>query len=241
MKQFAIVITVTTTILLFFSHSPADTGDVSKVIELLQNRYESIQDYQCRIEESSTLGSRREERIINLYFKRPRMIRLDILKGNRPFDRGSVAIYSGDDWVIGHRGGLLKNITLRLPTDHGLATTIRGVRIDQSDLLAVLQKLIFLNANGTVTIFDEPPYMKFRCEPFDPALNEGIETDIAWVDHESLLLVRTERYENGRLVQEVTWKNYIVNSGLPDKLFDARFEVNGLMEENIPLLGQKLE
>jgi outer membrane lipoprotein-sorting protein len=241
MKKFTLTMTVAITFLSFFSHCFADSSDVLKVIERLKQRYESIQDYQCRIEESSTLGSRREERIINLYFKRPRMIRMDILKGNRPFDRGSVGIYIGDNRVVGHRGGVLKNITLRLRTDHGLATTIRGVRIDQSDLLAVLQRLIFLNENGIVTIFNEPPNIKFRCVPFDPASNEGIETDIAWVDRETLLLVRTERYENGKLVQEVNWKNYIVNTGLPDKLFDAHFEVTRLQEENIPLLGQELE
>ncbi len=241
MKKFTILSTAAITFLSIFSECFAKGSDVSKIIERLKQRYESIQDYQCRIEESSTLGSRREERIINLYFKRPRMIRLDILKGNRPFDRGSVGIYRGDGRVVGHRGGVLKNITLNLRTDHVLATTIRGVRIDQSDLLAVLQRLIFLNEIGTVTIFDEPPYIKFRCVPFDPALNEGIETDIAWVDRETLLLVRTERYEKGKLVQEVNWKNYIVNTGLPDKLFDPHFELTQLIEENIPLISQELE
>ena len=57
--------------------------------------------------EFSIGGGRREERIINYYFKKPMMIRIDILDGNKALDKGSVGVYTGGEKVTGHRGGFL--------------------------------------------------------------------------------------------------------------------------------------
>ena len=166
---------------------------------------------------------------------------MDILKGNRPFDAGSVGVYTGGDRVKGHRGGALKHIQLNLSKHNLLATTIRGVPIDESDMGTALRRVEFFLTNGTISLQEDDKNLIFICYPFNADENEGITKDIVWVDRRNLLIVRNERYENEVLVQRVEWKDYIINAGLPDKLFDAGFNIAELEKENIPLISQTLE
>ncbi len=219
----------------------ADRSGVEKKIDEIKRNYEKIHDYQCRLVESCRNNNRYESRIINYYFKKPKMIRMDILSGNRPFDAGSVGVYTDGDKVRGHRGGPLKHIQLNLSKHNPLATTIRGVSIDESDMETVLQRLEFFLTNGTISLQIDYKNLIFICHPFDAEENEGITKDIVWVDRVNLLIVRNERYENEVLVQEVEWKDYIINAGLPDKIFDVLFNITELEKENIPLISQTVE
>jgi hypothetical protein len=168
------------------------------------------------------------------------MIRMDILKGSRAFDRGSVGVYLGGDKVVGHRGGLLKNLILTLPKESALATTIRGTTFEDSDLFALFRKLIFLNENGVITVTQRDGYFILECVPFDPEINENITKDVVWIESETLLILRNERFEQHELVQETHWSKYILNAGLPDELFDVRFDVGELRKDNIPLIDQEM-
>lgn len=224
-------------------HNQCFAGEkkVTELIDRVVAAYNSINDYQCRLHETSVLGNRYEKRIVNFYFKKPRMIRMDILMGNRPFDSGSVGVYTGGNKVIGHQGGILKSIVLTLPKKSPLATTIRGIAFDESDMQAVIERLIYLNNYGTVSIENEGSSLKFTCAPFRAADYEGITKEIAWADKKSLLISRNERYVGEKLVQEVEWKGYIVNAGLPDELFSITFKAEDLKKYNIAHLSQELK
>jgi hypothetical protein len=84
-------------------------------------------------------------------------------------------------------------------------------------------------------------HIEFEFYPSDPSLNDGVSRDVVWIDRNTLLIIRNERYEKDVMVQQVIWKDYIINAGLPDKLFDARFEIAQLRETGIQLLSQELE
>ena len=211
---------------------------VDEVIASMQEAYGSINDYQCRFEELSLFRNRREERVINFYFKKPNLIRMDILTGNRPFDDGSVGVYTGDGKVTGRRGGVLSGIVLKVPKDSPLATTIRGVRFDESDIETVLNRLDFYRTRGRIELRETDGSFIFACAPSDPFGNEGISKDIVWIDRGTLLITRNERYEGETLVQAASWKEYIINAGLPVELFDVRFDVEELRVRGVPLLSR---
>jgi outer membrane lipoprotein-sorting protein len=208
---------------------------------MIEAGYALIEDYQCRMHEFSIGDGRREERIINYYFKKPKLIRMDILDGNRPFDRGSVGVYTGGNKVSGHRGGILRDITLSISKDSPIATSVRGESIDRSDMLTVIERFEAHVKNSTVVVRERPSRIEFEFVPPEPSLNDGISRDVIWIDREHLLIIRNERYEGSKLVQQVIWSDHILNAGLPVELFDPRFDIEALRSKGIPLLSQELE
>jgi outer membrane lipoprotein-sorting protein len=210
-------------------------------LQQIKQRYGQIRDYQCRMEEFAIGNGKREERIMNFYFKKPRLIRIDILKGNRPFDGGSVGVYTGGDKVSGHRGGVIKGLTFNIPKDSPLATSVRGETIDQSDMYSVIERFDRNLRSGEITVEEKYSRLEFEYIPDDPTLNDGVTRDIMWIDRQSMLIIRNERFEGEMLVQRVMWTDYIINAGLPDELFDPRFEIEELEGRGIELLSQELE
>ena len=230
--------------LVFWSLAPVfvSSNDLTdEVLASIERTYESIFDYQCRLETLSFLGDKKEERLINFYFKKPKLIRMDVLKGNRPFDSGSVGVYEGGDKVTGHRGGALKGIILKLPQESSLATTIRGVTFEESDLETVLRNLYFYRDNAEIAARETGDAYLFTCITDNPEENDNISKDLVWIDKKSFLITRNERYEGETLVQAVNWKGFIINAGLPIELFDVRFEVQELEKRGIPILSQEVE
>ena len=214
---------------------------IDEVIASILQNYESVVDYQCRLTVLSYLGNKREERIINFYFKKPKLIRMDILKGTRPGDSGSIGVYKGGDKVAGRRGGLLSGIVIKVSKDNPLVTTIRGVGLHESDLETVFDQLAFYKAKGRIEFRDAGSSYVFTCTTRNPAENEGISKDLVWIDSKNFLITRNERYEGDRLVQAASWGEYIVNAGLPEELFDVKFDVGTLGERGIPILSQKAD
>lgn len=219
----------------------AESDRQREVYDSMRSRYEEIRDYQCRILEWCTDGSRVEERIINFYFKKPKLIRMDILQGSRPFDSGSVAVYLGSGKVSGHRGGLLKGIVLNVQKTSALATTIRGVAIDESDMETVLMEIPFYFQNGRILMTERDTVYEFECVPFDVSKNDGISKDVLRVDKKSLFVVYNERFSGASSVQRVEWSDYIIDAGLPDELFDIDFDVSELEKRGIPLVRQTVD
>lgn len=219
----------------------ADSVRQGEIFAAMSMRYEGIRDYQCRLLEWSTDGARYEKRTINFYFKKPKLIRMDILKGNRPFDTGSVAVYHGSGKVTGHRGGILKDIVLNLPKTSALATTVRGVAIDESDMETVLKKIPYYLENGTISMTEGDDVYEFVCVPFDESENDGISKDFLRIDKKNLLVLYNERFIGNSSVQKVEWGEYIVNAGLPDELFDIDFDVGDLAKRGIPLIRQTVD
>jgi outer membrane lipoprotein-sorting protein len=191
------------------------------IVEAFQRMYESLSDYQCRMHEYCRQGSRYEERTMNIYFKKPRYIRMDILKGNRFADTGSVGVYQNDGRVTGRKGGLLSFLAINVDKHDTQATTIRGLTLDESDLQATLEKMRFHLAESACRLAVGTGIYELVFEPRDPSRNGGVTKDIIRLDAVTLLPVSSDSFEGQRLVQHAEWSSYILNAGLPDQLFDV--------------------
>ena len=183
--------------------------------------YTSVSDYQCRMYENCRQRSSYEERTMNIYFKRPRSIRMDILKGNRFADTGSIGVYKNDGRVTGRKGGLLSFIAINVDKHDPQATTIRGLAFDQSDLQATLEKMQFHLAESACALAVGAGIYELVFEPRDPSRNGGVTKDIVRLDAATLLPASSDSFEGSQLVQHAQWSSYILNAGLPDQLFDV--------------------
>ncbi len=204
------------------------------VVQASRTVYDSISDYQCRMYENCRQGSAFEERTANIYFKRPRFIRMDILRGNRPGDDGSSGVYRNDGRVTGRKGGLLSFLAVSVDKHDPQATSIRGVAIDQIDLQATLEKLIFHLAVSAGSITLEGGVYEMVFVPRDPTVNGGVTKDIIRLDATTLMPISADSYEGNEHVQHAEWSGYILNAGLPDQLFDVKWDTRQLEASGIP-------
>ena len=145
---------------------------------------------------------------------------MDILEGNRAFDSGSVGVYTGGEYVSGRKGGILSCVPVRVGKKNSMATTIRGLTFDESDMQATLEKLQFHLKKSLITVKAvSPDTYQLTCIPRDSLETAGISKDIIWIEAKTLLPLAADSYEGERLVQQAEWGNYILNAGLPDELF----------------------
>ena len=222
--------------------SSLNAGNLSAYdyITAVRSRYEQIEDYQCRMHEFSIGDGKREERIINYFFKKPHMIRIDILDGNKARDRGSVGVFTGGERVSGHRGGFMKRMVMSVNKDSPLALSVRGETIEQSNVLAVIERMEHLVQCGTVNFEELDTHIELSFIPFDAAENGGITRDVVWIQRHTMLIIKIQRYEGEILVQQAIRERYIINAGLPLELFDAHYETEQLQASGIPHLTNDL-
>lgn len=226
----ALVLLLTIAVPLSAADPPATAVEAVDRFEVVAR---SIRDYQVRLYQWSRSGRRYERRIIDFYFKRPRMMRMDILTGNRPFDDGSVGLYLGGDNVVGRKGGILSAIVLTVNKQDAIATTIRGVAFDQSDLQGILERLRNGFTIGDVHLELRGGWYWLHILPHDPAGYRGVTRETVAFDPETFLPIYSETFEGELQVEFARWTDYILNAGLPDELFAIRTDSSILRSAGI--------
>lgn len=208
----------------------------SALIGAYASMLEEIEDYQCRMYETCSKGRKTEERVINFYWRRPRFIRMDILRGSRFRDKGSVGVYLNDEMVTGRKGGWIGFLSIRVDKTDSLATTIRGVTFDQSDMLAALERMQDHLLYSECILKQSGGLYELTFLPGDTRRSGGITREEIRLDSRTLLPLQADSYEDGRLVQHIEWSSYILNAGLPPALFDVFWDPAQLEDSGIPSL-----
>lgn len=207
--------------------------DAGVVVERFAAACAAIDDYQCRLYEFCQKGGRRERRVIDLYFLRPRLIRMDIVRGNKAFDAGSVGVYRGGSTVAGRKGGIAAGIVLNVDKRSPLATTVRGQTFEESDLEGILAKMRYHLANSSITVETTASAYRLDMAGRDPDRNGGVTRDIMVFDAATFLPIYSESYEGATKVQQARWIGYILNTGIPASFFEIRAEGSALKKAGI--------
>jgi outer membrane lipoprotein-sorting protein len=194
---------------------------VGQVVEATEQRLVSVSTYRCQLHTLSLLGTLREERVFDYAFQRPHVICMRVIEGK---DRGSVLVYR-DGKVRGHRGGWLSWITLTYEPSHSDVVTIRGGRVDQSDLLFitdVLQRAMSeraLRLSGLEPLQGRAHYRLDLLHHVNP-LEDGANKGRFWIDQERLVVSQYELYDkDGQLIYRQAHEKLQLNVPLPDKDF----------------------
>lgn len=184
------------------------------IIESFQKALDNIDDYQCIFEECAVLGEQEERRTFRYFFKKPKLIRMEILSGR---GRGNIAVYR-DGKVRGRKGGLLFFLTLNLNLTDPRVTNIRGDRIDESDWFFLLQEVLLCQKKDEVRLV--------KTDYLDGKMVHLLELGInqqrnLYIEANTFLPKRLERFEtNGRLIHTIEYKDIRINQNLTEDFFN---------------------
>ena len=222
---------------LFFSAPVAQAkDDVAPNVDAFLVRFaavvSSVADYQCRIAEWSVLDGEEESRIANFYFQRPRKMRMDIIIGTRFGDDGSRAVYLPNGKVEAK----MRRIPFPkvLETDHALVTTMRGKSLLDTDLIGIQRIIEGYSASSSVTLESDETSTYFVVDHPDSDQAGGLQREVLRFNTSSLLPMSADGFESGVLVQHFVFSDYMLNVGLPDELFNVRYDSAKLEGEGIP-------
>lgn len=212
----------------------ADTPTVQSVVEAFRERYAALDDYQCRMYEFCRKGSAFEERTMDLYFKKPRLIRMDVVKGNRSSDNGAVGVFRNNGNVTVRPGGLLSFLSVTVDKHDPRIASIRGHAIDEIDLQAVRDLIQSREADGVLTVSVADGEYLLSSRPRDPSKNGGVTRELIRLAAVKYLPISSDSFEGDTLVQHVEWSRFVLDAGLPDELFDVHWDVRELALRSIP-------
>jgi len=196
-----------------------DLPSASEIISNLDAAYSKTNDYTCLADAHYKKGDRREDKVYKIFFKRPEMVRAEILEG----DGGTVAVLTPDGKVRGHRGWPLQWLVLTVGLDDPLVTTIRGHTLKQSHFGYMIERMKeaitseAVSVTGIQVIDGSETYV---LETTYKTPRDGITRDLVFVDPSAWLIKKIRSFEGNVEVIKVVYSDIVMNSGLPDKLFE---------------------
>lgn len=219
MKKIVLIISV----LIFAMRLSSEGINNDSLIKKIKECWETVNDYTLTLETYSKKGDKEEKSIIKQKFLKPNWIYMKIIDGK---GKGSVGVFNPiTNKVKGHKGGLLKIITLTLDPSDKKTSSIRGHRIDQSGFGTLIKRLIEYNemkeiTSVTETSFETKLAYLFTAEVKDTLKLWGAKKEKIWVEEETLFPLRLEQYtEDGKLVHYSKYWDVCVNVGLKEEDF----------------------
>jgi outer membrane lipoprotein-sorting protein len=225
-SNFLKLVIIFTTVFFFFNgaaffqkvKAEVEQPPVSFIIASFQKALDNIDDYQCVFEEYAVSGEKEERRAFRYFFKKPRLIRIEIISGR---GKGSIAVYK-DGKVRGRKGGLLSFITLNLNLTDSRVTNIRGDRIDESDWFFLLQEVLLCQKRGRVKLA-KIDYLKGK-KIYLLELEVNQKTNLInklYIEADTFLPERLEQFDiNGRLVHIIEYEDIRANQNLTEDFFN---------------------
>ena len=190
-----------------------------EIISNLDAAFSKINDYTCVARAHYRKGYAREDKVYKIYFKKPSLVRIEILEG----DGGSVAVLTNDGKVKAHSGGFLSWLVLNLDIESPLVKTIRGHTMDQSHFGYIIDRMketLKLEKPKTAgrALVDGTETLVMATDYMFPS--DNVTKDMAFVDPKKWLVKKLLSYEGSTEVVNVTYSDIEENVGLSDKLFE---------------------
>jgi len=191
--------------------------DVEDFLEDFKDAIDEKESYTFLMSIENWKGKKHEKIINRFYFKRPNLLRLEVLKGRR---RGSVVLLNKDGKIRG-RNSFGLTLTLK-PTNRRLQN-IRGgtfLRASLSDKWSRINDQI-MNKGCRATIKEEEWGERevyrlhiYHNNTYDDATDEDL-----WVDEETFFILKNVIYVDDKIVSDVNWSEWETNTPLDDSLF----------------------
>ncbi|MCD6087527.1 MAG: DUF1571 domain-containing protein [Candidatus Hydrothermae bacterium] len=197
----------------------ADSGPIVK----LKSSFDSILDYTCILESFVRKGDKKEVRTYEYRYMKPGWVYMKILKGD---NKGAVVIYNPETGKVrARKGGILGAIKLTFdPTDKKVLS-IRGHRVDESHMGAILNRWLDYLTRAKVeykgeTTVDSLKGPLLEATECDTAKYHGTWKEILLLDADNHLPVLIEQFDrSGKLIHRVRIKDLKLNTGLKKEDF----------------------
>ena len=182
------------------------------VLSRWKRSFDKISTYRCKCIYRSEFDGVIEERVYNYYFKKPKLIRMEITSGK---DKGSVAVYK-DGKVRAHKGGILSFIVLTFDVRDKMVCDRRGKGMDTTDWGYVIEEMERASKAGRMKVWRGKLEGK---EVYVMEADLGETSDRIYLSADTLIPLRREGLERGKVVSYEIYKDVELNVPLDDKLF----------------------
>lgn len=199
--------------------SAQDAGeDVKSFLARLENAINSMDTYKFTLKSENWKGKKHEKKVIEFYFKKPNLMRTDVLAGKK---RGSRVVLNKEGKIRGRNSWGFKK-TLK-PTDKRLKS-IRGSTFMNASFLDKIARLKeHILKRGCIATVAEEEYEGNSTyhlhishnDTDDPVTGEDI-----WFEKKTYLMLRNLKFENEDLVADAIWEGAKINIPLKDSLFE---------------------
>ena len=221
------LIIILTTGLFFFSgvifsqkdrKAEAEQMTASCIIKSFQKALDNLVDYQCVFDEYAVLDKQEETRVYKYFFKKPKLIRAEVIKGR---NKGSIAFYR-DGKARGKLRGLFSFVTISLKLTDFRITNLRRDTIDKSDWLYLLEETLFCQSRGQAKLLkiDYLEGRKAYCLGLGFNPHRGFVVQLS-IDADTYLPLQLEEFTtDGKLVHIIKYKDIKINQNLSEKFFN---------------------
>jgi len=191
--------------------------NVKAFLNNLENAISKMDTYKCRMVSENWKGKKHESKIMEFYFKKPSLMRMDVLEGDKA---GSVVLLNKEGKIRGKNSMGMRS-TLK-PTDNRLKN-LRGATFTQSSLWDMMDRLkdhIFERGCKAALAEEEcmlRPSYRLRIEHEDT--DDPVTLEEVWYDKETYFIMKKIKHEGKTKVTDIVWEDRQVNIPLDDSLF----------------------
>jgi hypothetical protein len=201
------------------TRAPAGTA-----LERLVGAWSSVHDYSVTIDAHEVLGKSSQDRVLHYDFRKPAHARLDLMARTRSV---ATILWSGGDSVVAYRSGL-SFLRIRGSAEDRRFTSLRGNGVRTpvlGDIVACFEQHQsgveersgpIVNGQPTDEIVLERA--DISCAGESPA-DRAVTRDIIDVSRRDTIVMR-RRYEGSKLVEAWTLRDYRINAGFDDRVFN---------------------
>ncbi len=198
--------------------APASAATVP-AITAFEQTFAKVNDYTVLVHAHEVLGNQTQDRVYRYMFKRPNMVKTQILSGP---GTGGGAVWTGGDTVSGHQGGILSFIHLKVGLHDGKATSLRGYTIPDGILQNQVGKYTTMKGtlserNGPVIGGQETTLVELKVA--EGAGEPGETRALIYFSKATHLPVAQVRWAGDKIVSEEFWTDMQTNTGLKDSDF----------------------
>jgi hypothetical protein len=198
--------------------APASAATVP-AITAFQETFAKVNDYTVTVHASESLGNQTQDRTYRYMWKRPRLVKTQILSGP---GAGGGAVWTGGDTVSGHQGGILSFIHLTVGIHDGRATSLRGYTIPDGVLPNQVEKYTTMKGTlsergGPVIDGQETTLVELKIAP--GAGEPGETRAVIYFSKSTHLPLAQIRWAGDTILSKELWTDLRTNVGLKDSDF----------------------
>lgn len=198
----------------FGAEEPASADDV---IRRAEQRFAQLTDYECLADTDSRAGKKTAAGTYHLWFKKPEMLRLQVVRGDH---RNSEVAVDRDGNVRGREGGLLKPFVVGLKKTDRRLRSIRGVTITQLDWGTFYRNYRAAAAQpGAKTELIRRPGSTLYEVAVTYTQGGTVMRQVYRIDPNRWVLIEADVFEDVVRVDHILFRDIRINTGIGDRWF----------------------
>jgi outer membrane lipoprotein-sorting protein len=188
-------------------------------ITAFEQAFAKVDDYTVTVHAHEIKGDRMQDRTYRYFFKRPNMVKADIIAGD---GTGNGGVWKGGNLVKGHIRIAFITVHKTVDVHDGRATSLRGYTIPEGLLQNQIEK--YIRTQGRLVQRDGPALDGVPTDEIDltidnPAANDNITRAVLYLSKSTHFPVRQIRYEGDKIAADETFIDLRTNVGLKDSDF----------------------